>query len=138
MTSTDRYEVLQWMFWSGEQWRVFAVLLFDERVGARAMDKPQNTAIVDLALSKIRSAAQVLDDHLANRPFIVGDQLTLADIDIAAPFSQIDRSKPPLTEFPNLMAWQQRLLDTVPPWAESKRDLDKRMDAFFNSIGLTF
>ena len=137
-TAKERYEVLQWMFWSGEQWRVFAVLLFDERVGARAMGKLQNTAIVDLALNKIRSAAQVLDEHLASRPFIVGDELTLADIDIAAPFSQIDRSKPPLTEFPNLMAWQQRLLDTVPAWAETKRDLDGRMDEFFTSIGLKF
>jgi len=134
----ERYEVLQWMFWSGEQWRVFAVLLFDERVAARAMDKPQNTAIIDLALNKIRAAAQVLDQHLASRRFIVGHALTLADIDIAAPFSQIDRAKPPLTEFPNLMAWQQRLLDTVPAWAETKHDLDDRMDAFFNAIGLTF
>lgn len=137
-TEKERYEVLQWMFWSGEQWRIFAVLLFDERVAARAMGKAQNTAIVDLALSKIRSAALVLDAHLANRRFIVGDALTLADIDIAAPFSQIDRSRPPLDEFPNLYAWQQRLLDTVPAWAETKRDLDGRMDAFFNAIGLTF
>lgn len=137
-TAKERSEVLQWMFWSGEQWRVFFVLLFDERVGARAMGKPQNTAVIDLALSKIRAAAQVLDAHLANRPFIVGDELTLADIDIAAPFSQISRSKPPLDEFPNLYAWQQRLLDTVPAWAQTKRDLDGRMDAFFSAIGMTF
>lgn len=137
-TVKERYEVLQWMFWSGEQWRVFAVLLFDERVGARAMGKPQNNAVIDLAVSKIRSAAQVLNEHLANRPFIAGDELTLADIDIAGPFSQINRSKPPFAEFPNLMAWQQRLLDTVPAWAETKRELDDRMDAFFDSIGLTF
>ncbi|MGE7991738.1 glutathione S-transferase family protein [Pseudomonas sp. NPDC089554] len=137
-TAKERSEVLQWMFWSGEQWRVFFVLLFDERVGARAMGKPQNTAVVDLALSKIRTAAQVLDAHLADRQFMVGDELTLADIDIAAPFSQIDRSRPPLDEFPNLYAWHQRLLDTVPAWAQTKRELDGRMDAFFSAAGLTF
>jgi glutathione S-transferase len=137
-TSKERYEVLQWMFWSGEQWRVFATLLFDERVVARVMGKPQNAAVVDLTLSKIRSAAQVLDAHLADRRFIVGDELTLADIDIAAPFSQVNRSKPPLAEFPNLSAWQQRLLDTVPAWVETKRALDHRMDTFFKSFGLNF
>ncbi|WP_343315408.1 glutathione S-transferase family protein [Brucella sp. BE17] len=137
-TPSERHEVLQWMFWSGEQWRIFFVLLFDERVGARAMGKPQNEAVIELALRKIRDAASVLDAHLADRKFIVGNELTLADIDIAAPFSQIARSKPPLNEFPNISAWQQRLLDTVPAWAETKRDLDERMDTFFASIGLTF
>jgi glutathione S-transferase len=134
----ERYEVLQWMFWSGEQWRIFATLLFDERVAARAMGKPVDEAVVELTLKKIRDAAGVLDARLADRQFIVGDELTLADIDIAAPFSQVQRSKPPLSEFPNLSAWQQRLLDTVPAWAETKRDLDDRMDTFFASIGLTF
>lgn len=137
-SSMERYEVLQWMFWSGEQWRIFATLLFDERVAARAMGNPVNDAVVELTLRKIRDAAGVLDAHLAEREFIVGDELTLADIDIAAPFSQIHRSKPPLGEFPNLLAWQQRLLDTVPAWAETKCNLDDRMDTFFASIGLTF
>jgi glutathione S-transferase len=137
-TASERHQVLQWMFWSGEQWRVFFVFLFDERVGARAMGKAQNDVVVELAMEKIRNAASVLDAHLANRQFIVGDQLTLADIDIAAPFSQINRSKPPLDEYPNLVAWQQRLLETVPAWAETKRDLDGRLDTFFNGLGITF
>ncbi|RYG99488.1 MAG: glutathione S-transferase family protein [Alphaproteobacteria bacterium] len=136
-TEKERTEVLQWMFWSGEQWRIYFTMLFDERVAATAMGKPQNEAIVEYVNKKIRAAASVLDAHLANRQFMVGDELTLADIDIAAPFSQIDRSKPPLNEFPNLTAWHQRLLDTVPAWAETKRDLDERMDTFLNSIGVT-
>lgn len=40
--------------------------------------------------------------------------LTLADLDVAGPFSQNERMKIPLNEFPNLVAWQRRLLDTVP------------------------
>jgi len=137
-TASERQQVLQWMFWSGEQWRVYFTMLFDERVAAKAMGKPQNDTIVELALEKIRAGAAVLDAHLADRQFIVGDELTLADIDIAAPFSQIDRSKPPLNEYPNLVAWQQRLLETVPAWAETKRDLDHRMDTFFGGIGVKF
>jgi len=137
-TSKERYEVLQWMFWSGEQWRVFSTLLFNERVAGRAMGQPEDVSVVNLMLKNIRAAAHVLDAHLADRQFIVGDELTLADIDIAAPFSQVHRTKSPLAEFPNLRAWQQRLLDTVSAWAETKRDLDDRMDAFLNGIGIAF
>jgi glutathione S-transferase len=132
----ERHQVLQWMFWSGEQWRVFSVLLFNERVGNRFLGKAENKSIVDLALENIRAAAAVLDAHLADRRFIVGDHLTLADIDIAAPFSQVTRSRPPFAEFEYLVAWQQRLLDTVPAWAATKQEVDVRMDAALAAAGI--
>jgi glutathione S-transferase len=132
----ERYEVLQWMFWSGEQWRVFSTLTFDERVGKRFMGQPEDQSITKLTFAKIRDAAAVLDAHLAQRRFIVGDRLTLADIDIAAPFSQSHRTKVPFAEFPNLVAWQQRLLDTLPAWAETKREVDARIDGALKAAGI--
>src|SRR4051812_14618949 len=87
-TDQERHQVLQWMFWSGEQWRVFSVMLFNERVANLFLAQSENKSIVDYALKNIRTAAAVLDAHLADRRFMVGDHLTLADIDIAAPFSQ--------------------------------------------------
>lgn len=55
--------------------------------------------------------------------------LPLADIDIAAPFSQTQRTGAPLAEFPKLAAWQQRLLDTVPAWAATRDAVERRMTA---------
>ncbi|MFL9841900.1 glutathione S-transferase family protein [Sphingomonas sp. ST-64] len=135
-TPRERYEVLQWMFWSGEQWRVFATLTFDERIGKRFMGQPEDESITALTFAKIRAAAAVLDAHLAERQFVVGDKLTLADIDIAAPFSQNERTKVPFDEYPNLVAWQQRLLATVPAWAETKREVDERIDTALQGAGI--
>lgn len=132
----ERYEILQWMFWSGEQWRIFATLTFDEVLGKRLMGLPQDEAIVQLAFAKIRAAAAVLDAHLADRQFIVGDRLTLADFDIAGPFSQNERTKIPLNEFPNLVAWQQRLLKTAPSWAATKQEVDARIDGALDAAGI--
>lgn len=124
------------MFWSGEQWRIFATTLFDERVAKTIMGLPQDGAVTAFAESKFRAAAQVLDQHLAGRKFMVGNALTLADIDIAGPFSQIDRSRPPLRDYPNLMAWHDNLLRSVPAWAETKTEVDNRMEGFLESIGV--
>ncbi|ADH91604.1 Glutathione S-transferase domain protein [Ancylobacter novellus DSM 506] len=135
-TTRERYEILQWMFWSGEQWRIFATLTFDEVLGKRFMGLPQDEAIVQLAFAKIRAAAAVLDAHLADRQFIVGDRLTLADFDIAGPFSQNERTKIPLNEFPNLVAWQQRLLKTAPSWAATKQEVDARIDGALDAAGI--
>lgn len=135
-TPRERYEVLQWMFWSGEQWRVFATLTFDERIGKRFIAQPEDESVTALTFAKIRAAAAVLDAHLAERPFIVGEKLTLADIDIAAPFSQNERTKVPFDEYPNLVAWQQRLLATVPAWAETKREVDERIETALQGAGI--
>lgn len=135
-TPRERYEVLQWMFWSGEQWRIFATLAFDERLGKRFMGQSEDESIVQMAFAKIRAAATVLDAHLADRRFIVGDALSLADIDIAAPFSQSERTKIPVGEYPNLVAWQQRLLETVPAWADTKREVDERIDGALQAAGI--
>ncbi|KFE57942.1 glutathione S-transferase family protein [Pseudomonas syringae] len=134
-TPLEKWEVLQWMFWSGEQWRIFSTLLFNEWAGAKFMGKPGNEAIVELAMSNIRNAAAVLDSRLATRAFIVGNALTLADIDIAAPFSQCERTGAPFEEFVHLVAWQQRLLDTVPAWAATRDEVELRMAGVLNDEG---
>ena len=134
-TQAERLEVLQWMFWSGEQWRIFSTLLFDEWAGAAFMGKRQTEAIVDMATTNIRNSAAVLDLHLEKRNFIVGDTLTLADIDIAAPFSQYKRTGAPFDEFPNLIAWQERLLQTVPAWAATRDEVEQRMTGVLNAVG---
>lgn len=135
-TEKERFEVLQWMFWSGEQWRIFATALFDERVGKTVMGLPQDEAVIAFAEGKMRAAAKVLDQHLEGRKFMVGQSLTLADFDIAGPFSQIDRSKPPLRDYPNLMAWHDNLLQSVPEWAETKVEVDNRIDSFLTTVGV--
>lgn len=114
----------------------FATLTFDEVLGKRFMGLPKEEAIVQLTFAKIRAAAAVLDAHLADRQFIVGDRLTLADFDIAGPFSQNERTKIPLNEFPNLVAWQQRLLDTAPGWAATKQEVDARIDGALDAAGI--
>lgn len=133
-TPSARLEVLQWMFWSGEQWRIFSTLLFNEWAGATFMGKAKTDAIVELATTNIRNSAQVLDAHLATQNFIVGDALTLADIDIAAPFSQYKRTGAPLEAFPNLLRWQQRLIETVPAWAATRDEVENRMTSVLSAM----
>jgi glutathione S-transferase len=135
-TTEERFQILQWMFWSGEQWRVFATLTFDEVLGKKFIGQFADETIVKLAADKIRTAAAVLDAHLAKHDYIVGDCLTLADFDIAGPFSQNERTKIPLNDFPNLVAWQQRLLTNVASWAATKREVDERIDGALAAAGV--
>ncbi|KWT69318.1 Maleylacetoacetate isomerase [Hyphomicrobium sulfonivorans] len=135
-TERDRFQVLQWMFWSGEQWRTFTTTMFDERVGKAVMDLAKDESLIAFAERKIRAAAKVLDEHLEGRRFMVGNALTLADLDVAAPFSQVDRAKFPFWDYPNFVAWHDNLLQSFPAWAETKAEVDNRMDTFLASVGV--
>lgn len=132
-TDSEKLEVMQWMFWSGEQWRVFSTLLFNEWADVALLGKSKSDDIVQLAKANISNAAKVLDEHLSTRKFIVGDELTLADIDIAAPFSQYKRTGAPFEEFPSLFAWHQRLLETVPAWATTRDEVENRIAGVLNT-----
>jgi len=135
-TQEERFQVLQWMFWSGEQWRTYTTTIFDERVAKTVMGLPRDESLIAFAEGKIRAAAKVLDQHLEGRKFMVGNALTFADIDIAAPFSQVDRAKLPFKEYPNLIAWHGNLLQSFPAWAETKAEIDNRMESFLASVGV--
>jgi glutathione S-transferase len=135
-TQEERFQVLQWMFWSGEQWRTFTTIIFDERVAKTVMGVARNDSLIEFAEGKVRAAAKVLDEHLESREFMVGNALTFADIDIAAPFSQVDRAKFPFNEFPNIIAWHDNLLQSFPAWAETKAEIDDRMENFLASVGV--
>jgi glutathione S-transferase len=131
----DRGLALQWMFWAAEQWRQGPPVLFNERIVKLAMGLPEDPRAIADADASIRKWSAILDAHLEGRRYVVGDAFTLADIDLAAPFSHLSRTRPPYHEFPNVMAWHQRLLDEVPAWSRTRDEVEARMAPLMAAIG---
>jgi glutathione S-transferase len=134
---SNRALTLQWMFWAAEHWRQGPPALFGERIVKVAMGVPQDPRVIADADASIRKFAAVLEQHLSNRRYVVGERFSLADIDLAATFSHLTRTHPPYAEFPNLMAWHQRLLDEVPAWSRTRDEVEQRMAALMAMIGGT-
>jgi glutathione S-transferase len=122
-----RFETLKWMFWAAEHFRRGPSILIEERFIKQIQGHPEDAALVGDALKSIHRYAAVLDAHLRDRPFVVGHTLTLADIDLAAPFSHIPRTRAPFDAYPDLMAWHKRLIDGVPAWRSTGEDLERRI-----------
>jgi len=119
-----RADVNRWLFWCGQSFAPGIGILNWEHsikklVGAGTADPAQ----VALGEDKLKTAAKVLDDHLAGREWVAGDALSLADFALAAPLADEQRAKLPLAGFANLQRWLQRVraLDAwkrceVPGW----------------------
>jgi glutathione S-transferase len=134
--SAPRHDVLRWMFWAAEHFRQPAPIYFEERLAARFMDQPADESRIAEANRRIARFAPVLDAHLENRTYVVGNHVTLADFDLAAPLSQMSRTGVPYHNYPHIMRWYQRLADEVPAWRVTGERLDERMDRAITAAGI--
>jgi glutathione S-transferase len=97
----------QWSFWAIAEvdrgvniWSLHAV-----RLPAAERDADKR----DEALQVLGGPFKVLDAALAKRPYLVGDDFTIADLNVAAVISRaVDMD---LAHVPNLDAWLRRCLD---------------------------
>ncbi|MGH1344266.1 MAG: glutathione S-transferase family protein [Nannocystales bacterium] len=123
-----RFDMFRWMFWAAEHFRIPAPIYFEENVVAPIMGgQPDATRIAE-ADRRIEHDAPILDTHLATRRFVLGDRPTLADIDLAAPLSQMPRSRVPYQKFPNIMRWYEELGVALPAWGTTGKQLHDSME----------
>lgn len=112
-TPDGRREILRWMLWdnhklSGAVGTVRFLMNF-------VPEAKRPEAVIAFLQARLRSAYGVLDAHLADRPWIVGDAVTIADLGCCGylyypePFG-FDRA-----EWSNIDRWLDRIAD-LPGW----------------------
>jgi glutathione S-transferase len=119
----DEAKTWQWTLWALNEvdrgvniWSLHAVRLPPEDRDAQKLTE---------ALKVIAGPFQVLDAALAERPYLVGDDFTVADLNVAAVISRaIDMD---LSATPRLGAWLRRCLER--PAARAARRMREESDA---------
>ncbi len=102
------------MFWAAEHFRQSAPIYFEERVAAKLTDQASDESRIAEADPRLERFGAILDSHLKGREFVVGNQPTFADIELAAPLSQMSRSKIPYKKLTNIMRWSEGLATALP------------------------
>ncbi|MFZ4809503.1 MAG: glutathione S-transferase family protein [Hyphomicrobiaceae bacterium] len=100
----------QWMEWATTS--LYADLIgtcFVQLVRTTAAER--NGAAVDAAVKRLAQRLTILDKHLADRQFIVGDRLSMADIGVGALMYRYYNLEIARTRLAHLEAWYQRLTD---------------------------
>jgi glutathione S-transferase len=62
-------------------------------------------------------STRILDAHLRDRTFLVGNSLSVADFAVASALAYADSAKLPLAEFPAIQRWYARM-DDLPAWRD--------------------
>ncbi|NHZ99946.1 glutathione S-transferase family protein [Massilia sp. CCM 8734] len=105
-----RADVNRWLFWGSQHFaETISILSFEHIWKAMIGMGEADPATVARAEGELRQLGAVLDGHLAQRDWLVGDALSLADIGVVTPLMYLERAKLPLGDFANLMRWFDRL-----------------------------
>ncbi len=102
----ERADVNRWLFWcAAHLMPAIGALNWENHIkGLLGLGAP-DPAIVARGEELVREFGGVLDAHLAQREWICGDALTLADFAIAAPLADIARARLPVEGFTNIQRW---------------------------------
>ncbi len=103
-------EIIRWFSWNQQHFsRAGGALYFEHIVKKRFGIGAPDPAVGAEALAEFRGWAAVLDAHLAQRTWLVGAGITVADFSVAMALPYAEEALMPLGEFANACRWHDRL-----------------------------
>jgi len=105
-------EAVRWLSWNAQHfYRHGGALFFQHIIKPRFGLGSPDAAAIDEALAGFRRFAAVLNGHLADRQWLVGNGLTVADFSVAVVLPYAGTARMPLDEFPEVRRWHDRLCE---------------------------
>lgn len=110
-TAEERREVLRWTIFDNQKVSgVLGPLRF-----LRLFAKTGETEVTAYLDARARSALKIVDKHLAQNAFAIGDKPTTADFSLCSYLYYDGETGIDLSEYPNLTAWLERI-KALPGW----------------------
>jgi glutathione S-transferase len=120
--STDpriQADISRWQFWQvGHFGSACSVMIFERVV--KKLFKMGEPDLVDIAkgIERFHRFAQVLEGHLKNREWLVGNSATLADFSVGSFLDLAELAEFPMTEYIEIPRWY-RNIQQLPAWKSS-------------------
>jgi len=111
--AAERFEVLRWLFWDNQKLSGFmASYRF-----LRTFTKDADPAVLKWQRRRVDDFLTILQAQVTERPFVVGDEATIADLSLCAylSFPTDETGYDFATTHPGVCAWLRRIAD-LPGW----------------------
>jgi len=117
-TDDGEPDMIRWLSWGGSNFVAACDKVHFERVTKRRHALgPTSEAAVAEGLAQFARAAAILDEHLAARTWLLGDEVSYADFRMACVLPARDLAGLPLAAHPAVAAWNGRL-ERLPAWRD--------------------
>jgi len=105
-SDADQARVTQWSFWGMTEIEPPLIMLIVQKMmpGEGGPDQKR----IEEAMNMVPRPLKVLDAHLADRQYLLGDKFTIADLNLASVFSIAPFVGLEFPEYPKVEAWLKR------------------------------
>jgi glutathione S-transferase len=111
-----RADIHRWQSWEAAHWYPSCYVYLVENLAKPMMKAEPDQAAIDREAPNWHRLAGVLEQRLADRAWICGESVTLADISVAAPMHLHPYQKLPLENYPAIRRWMTERVEELPCW----------------------
>lgn len=112
-SAAERREVLRWLFWDNHKLSTqIGIVRFQSNF---IPEEKRPAGVIPFLQARLKAAYTVLDGHLSGRRWIVGDQVTIADLSCCGYLFYPEPFGFTRTDWPGIDAWLQRI-EALPGW----------------------
>ena len=121
-----RADINRWLLWETSTWFPSCYVYLVEYVVKPLLKAEPDQAIIDAQNPKYLRLAHILDDRLSKSKWLTGDEVSIADIAVAAPMHLHAAQRLPLDETPHLKRWIADI-EKLPCWQQTQTAVDKAL-----------
>ena len=119
-----RADINRWLLWEGSTWFPSCYTYLVEYVVKPLLNAKPDEAVIAKEAPNWHRLAGILDARLAKSKWLAGDQVTIADIAVAAPMHVHKLQRLPLSDHPNLQRWMTDV-EKLPCWQKTQGAVDR-------------
>ena len=82
-------------------------------------------SVIDAQAPRWNELAAILDLQLSKTKWLAGNEVTIADIAVAAPMHLHEAQRLPLEKYPNLKRWMVDGVEKLPCWQKTQDAVNK-------------
>tara|TARA_B100000131_G_C17921009_1_gene534378 strand:- start:9 stop:647 length:639 start_codon:yes stop_codon:yes gene_type:complete len=105
--SDMKLEINRWLLW--DNYKLTPNLATGRFMSLFLPDAKRNQSVIDFLLGRASASLKILNSHLADREFVVGDNLSIADLSIAGYIFFTEEFDFDMSPFPNVISWRNRI-----------------------------
>lgn len=112
-------DIMRWQSWQLAHWSRGCQPIQFERFVKKVLELGDpDPQVIEETTEIFHQEAAVLDAHLADKDYLVGNTLTLADFSVASDLTYAAVAQFPLEKYTHIQAWYNRI-EALPAWQQT-------------------
>lgn len=119
--------VNKWLLWEASVWFPSCYVYLVEYVVKPLLKAPPDEKVIEGESPKWHKLASILDAQLAKTKWLTGENVTIADIAVAAPMHLHAAQRLPLDQYQHLKRWLVDGIEDLPCWRKTQGAVNKAL-----------